>query len=238
VNLIKFLACVAGSVALSAYAMPAGAAIQPIPTGASYTINLPNFAVTDIVIVDLGSPFTVFTQGGSNPLSAATPGPTTLTQTYPTAAQIPVPGFHYIPGESFLLGVTSNLPGDAEGQQHLVVFTNNTFADNAKGIDFGALFPNTNEAALINALNTEMGPDQIFSFAGGDAVSGPNGSIAFEPGQSFTAVAFSGGQIIGTGTSAFTTGVPEPATWTMMIVGFGGLGVAVRSRRKQAAAAA
>ncbi len=34
-------------------------------------------------------------------------------------------------------------------------------------------------------------------------------------------------------------GVPEPATWAMMLVGFGGLGAAMRlSRRKQAAVAA
>jgi hypothetical protein len=32
--------------------------------------------------------------------------------------------------------------------------------------------------------------------------------------------------------------VPEPATWAVMLVGFGGLGVAMRSRRKQAAATA
>ena len=35
-----------------------------------------------------------------------------------------------------------------------------------------------------------------------------------------------------------TGAVPEPATWAMMLVGFGGLGVAMRSRRKQAAATA
>jgi hypothetical protein len=33
-------------------------------------------------------------------------------------------------------------------------------------------------------------------------------------------------------------GVPEPATWAMMLVGFGGLGAAMRARRKQALAAA
>jgi len=33
-----------------------------------------------------------------------------------------------------------------------------------------------------------------------------------------------------------TPGVPEPATWAMMLVGFGGLGAAMRSRRGQSAA--
>ena len=35
-----------------------------------------------------------------------------------------------------------------------------------------------------------------------------------------------------------TAGVPEPATWAMMLVGFGGLGMAMRSRRRQAVATA
>lgn len=34
-----------------------------------------------------------------------------------------------------------------------------------------------------------------------------------------------------------TSAVPEPATWAMMLVGLGGLGVAMRSRRRLAAAA-
>ncbi|HEX4181175.1 MAG TPA: FxDxF family PEP-CTERM protein [Caulobacteraceae bacterium] len=34
------------------------------------------------------------------------------------------------------------------------------------------------------------------------------------------------------------TPVPEPATWAVMLVGFGGMGAAMRSRRKQAAVAA
>ena len=31
-----------------------------------------------------------------------------------------------------------------------------------------------------------------------------------------------------------TSAVPEPATWAMMLVGFGGMGAALRSRRKVA----
>ncbi len=34
------------------------------------------------------------------------------------------------------------------------------------------------------------------------------------------------------------TGVPEPASWALMLVGFGGLGVALRSRRRTAIAVA
>jgi hypothetical protein len=34
----------------------------------------------------------------------------------------------------------------------------------------------------------------------------------------------------------FTTGVPEPAAWAMMLAGFGGIGAAMRSRRKSAVA--
>jgi len=39
------------------------------------------------------------------------------------------------------------------------------------------------------------------------------------------------------GNGTFTPGVPEPATWAFMIIGFGGLGVVLRARRQAAAAA-
>ena len=38
-----------------------------------------------------------------------------------------------------------------------------------------------------------------------------------------------------TGFSATLTAVPEPATWALMIVGFGGAGAMLRSRRRVAA---
>ncbi|HEY2355896.1 MAG TPA: PEPxxWA-CTERM sorting domain-containing protein, partial [Phenylobacterium sp.] len=36
--------------------------------------------------------------------------------------------------------------------------------------------------------------------------------------------------------SAAVAAVPEPATWTMMLAGFGGLGAALRSKRRRAVA--
>jgi hypothetical protein len=44
------------------------------------------------------------------------------------------------------------------------------------------------------------------------------------------------GQGFGT-TQGFATGGPEPAEWGMMLVGFGGMGAAMRSRRRRQAAA-
>jgi len=220
--------------ALCSYAASAGAGA---PTSASFTVDLPNYAVTDINFFDLGSPFAVLARNDlSDPITAAAGGQTILTNTYPTIADIPIPGFHFIPAETFLLGVTSNLPGDAPGQQHLVLFTNDAFATSAQSIAFGTLFPNTNELTLINDLET-TDTSGIFNFAGGDASTGPNGSIFFTPGDDFTVIAFSGGQTIGTGTSAFEGGVPEPASWAMMLMGFCALGAALRSRRKTAVAA-
>jgi hypothetical protein len=47
-----------------------------------------------------------------------------------------------------------------------------------------------------------------------------------------------GGNVSFAKTVAVTTGVPEPAGWALMIVGFGGMGAALRSRRRTQAAVA
>jgi hypothetical protein len=46
-----------------------------------------------------------------------------------------------------------------------------------------------------------------------------------------------GPSLVGSYTTAATGGIPEPAVWSMMILGMGGIGAAMRSRRKLAFAA-
>lgn len=144
-------------------------------------------------------------------------------------------------GRTLLMGITTDLPGDTEGQQHLVLFANNAWAASAQDIAFGTLFPTTLEGQLIAALNSlaaGTGNDDdyglLFDFAGNAAQFGPNGDAAFSFGDSFTAIAFSSGQIIGTGQSFYTTpttaAVPEPATWMMLLFGFTLIGSVLRRR--------
>jgi hypothetical protein len=148
---------------------------------------------------------------------------------------------------TFLIGVATNLPGDADGQKHLVVFANQDWSASAVSIAFGTLFPTTLEAQLIQALENIGGAtvdpveidwsyDTIGAFDGGDAEQGPNGSVAFAPGSDFSLVAFSDGTIIGSGTSSITAAptaaVPEPAGWALMIGGFALVGGTLRARMR------
>jgi hypothetical protein len=197
---------------------------QP-PYKVSYDVSL-NYAVNYIALVE------TYSNGSSitNSFSASS-GETIITNPFVANNALV---------SAFLLGVATDLPNDPAGQQHLVVFTNTDWANSAKNIAFGTLFPYSDEATLISdliSLGTGQGKDpnynDLFMFQSGDGAGGPNGPIAFGVNQSFSAVAFSDGQIIGSGTN-FTTPVtapvPEPATWAMMLLGFGMMGFAMRKR--------
>ena len=152
-----------------------------------------------------------------------------------------------IPTGDFLLGVATNLASDnGDGQQHLVLFGNDTFVDKAEGVAFGTLFLNTNESTLINDLevigqtapgDTTTAYDDLFAFQSGDAVNSPNGTVDFATGSPFEEIAFSNGQIIGSGVSYATqvggvSAAPEPSTWLLMFAGIGGIGLMLRRAKK------
>jgi hypothetical protein len=74
-------------------------------------------------------------------------------------------------------------------------------------------------------IDTKGGNFQFSELQLGGQLINTGGHIQFVSGSHMTADVFTPPK------------VPEPATWVMMLAGFGGLGAALRSRRKQAAAA-
>jgi hypothetical protein len=110
--------------------------------------------------------------------------------------------------------------------------------------------------AYLSGVQTNFYPDTVTFFDGssqsivlqGTGTSCCVGELAFvgftDPGKGITSVTIvagvpgSGQDAIGVDDVRFQTAVPEPAAWAMMLVGFGGLGAVMRSRRRMAAASA
>jgi len=203
----------------------------------SYTFTLsPGFNdVTNIIMFENGDSyggttwrFDVYDRGGSGCTS-------TLTNPFTSPALIT---------SALLLGITQDLPNDAPEQQHVVIFGNQTFAGAANGVDWRALFPNTDEDQLIADIQLatsgqdfatiQPGFDGISAFVNGDGSNYGNtgNSIYFNVGDPISVVAFSNGQIIGTGTSSSDPVAPEPGSLAMAAgVGFAAALVIRRRRR-------
>jgi hypothetical protein len=146
------------------------------------------------------------------------------------------------------IGVVQDLPGDAPGQQHLVMFMNSDASALADGVDWGALFPSVDEDQTISDLQLatsgglnwgnsydvlEPGLDSSIDFM--NSLGSPNGLLgpggtytspyfdvpgAGSPASDFVVVAFSTGQIIGSGSVTQTavdfTTAPEPSSFLLL----------------------
>jgi hypothetical protein len=158
---------------------------------------------------------------------------------------------------TYFLGVSNYGVGDGEATNHLVLALDDTFAAGILGFEFTDLFPSFDEGSLIAALDLVGSPDTpentapngegksekdlAFDLIGdfSDQLRGNGGTFASQ--GTFSLVGFSAGSSLGDGVSSITLVeagvVPEPATWALMISGFGGAGVLLRRRRKEFAAA-
>lgn len=127
-----------------------------------------------------------------------------------------------------------------------------SFALGTDPISFDWSIDGSFDNALITLVN--LGTNQSFSynpfFVGNDnTVSGTDSDLAqnsfrlngaaigFDPlvNNTYSATLTSGGQSLTAyaqlGTGAPVPGVPEPATWTMMLLGFGAVGFAIRRKK-------
>lgn len=149
---------------------------------------------------------------------------------------------------SLLIGLTQDLPGDAPGQQHVVLMMDDTAAALAENVAWGTLFGNTLEDQLIAAIALatsgqdwpiiQPGLDAVSTFANGDATDGIRDGLAqpqsawFATGGSFSVLTWSDGRRIGSGTSTITeVPVPEPTTATLLLSGLCALGTVARRVR-------
>ena len=143
-----------------------------------------------------------------------------------------------------------------------ITFGQSTFTFTGTGDPFGPLAISTGGTGMVNSFfgspttnfadrgTVTFGADSQFSsfstptpvrFSNGDnliglsATSGGNTFFGFAFTTNSTLNSFGFGNVPGatiTATSAIPAAVPEPATWAMMLVGFGAMGVSLRRRRR------
>lgn len=161
------------------------------------------------------------------------------------------------------IGVVQDLPNDAPGQKHLVIFMNSAASVLANGLNWGDILPAVDEDQTI--ANLELGTsgglgwgnpfdvlapglDASIDFmnslaAPGGLMLGPDSTLTSpyfdlpapgSPATDFVVVAFSTGQIIGSGsvvqTSFGDSTVPEPSTFLLTSLALAGAIWVRRSR--------
>lgn len=210
---------------------------------ASALLMAPEGASAAAVIVQAGDPGV--SQGGATPNSNAaaasfySSNPSTFTETFEDAAATgftiaggtitatplgsgsSVFGFNTTPGGRYVL--------ELYGASSTLTFASaiSSFGFYLTGVQFGNLTLNFNDGSSQTVAITNYGSGVQFFGASGfsNAITG------------FTLNA--GNDIVGVDDIRFASvsGVPEPTTWAMMLIGFGAIGATMRRRRRVTAVA-
>lgn len=218
-NVIKNLMGAAVLVALGSFAMPAGAAITTYSTQAAFDAAFPAETNINFDSIAPASGNTYLGDPGSTSVGGDTFSTSNLLF---VISALPTDGPY---GSTFLTAQTSSaIEGD---------FTIKTHGVTAIGFNYGAyVLGATPLTATLNTGETfNLGdPTGVAQFIGLSSSGAPIQSITLS-GIDTDAP----GTVIDLINVSQAGGVPEPATWAMMLVGIGGIGGVMRSRRRWAA---
>jgi hypothetical protein len=91
--------------------------------------------------------------------------------------------------------------------------------------------------SLNNITTIDRSVAGILGFVGTGTFGGTLGGVALNPAPGNFSFSTQGGNVTTfSATTTATTAVPEPVTWALMLLGFGGMGMALRRRRGPALA--
>lgn len=208
----------------------------------SYTVDLTGIPspVTNILVQETPGAYYAQRMNFLGPSSGIAPGSQITTLTNPFLNTNPYPNTI-----SLGIGVVTDLPGDPPGQQHLVFFMNAAATALATGVNWGALFPIALEDQVIADVElgtsggggwgnsfTTLAPGLASAAAFMNSMASPGGLLGpsgiytspyfnlpppGSPATNFDVVAFSDGQVIGTGSvvQTYFSPTPEPPTFAL-----------------------
>jgi hypothetical protein len=148
------------------------------------------------------------------------------------------------PIDTFFMGVST----DHASAEHLVLAVGSAYAAGlvSGGEDFSEIFPNYSETSLISDLTLIDGFNPQQGDPGYDTVQTARSELVdfgfdlsgrggFTPalGGPLTLLSFSSATVVGSGSADLInvgTPAPEPASWALMIAGFGVVGASLRRR--------
>jgi hypothetical protein len=175
-------------------------------------------------------------------LTFSAPGVATGTLIQVTFGMLVEGGIDGVGGSEGRWQLQSDLGG---GFYDINAFARNSGLGGYQGSPFGLYSATvTLQAGFAAPLDIELGASGV-SISGGEAVGDLTDSLywtgisSFKVGgvehDDFTVTSASGTNWANSFVPVASGGVPEPATWAMMLLGFGGLGAAMRARRRTVA---